>query len=59
MQGIGIGLVKSNLIAKKFNGEIDFTSKYKHGSIFFFSFQIENLNEEELCSYHEKSVEIC
>ena len=40
-QGIGLGLVISKLIVEKFNGKIDFISKYKHGSTFFFSFELE------------------
>ena len=37
-KGIGLGLVISKLIVKKFNGCIDFISKFKKGSTFFFSF---------------------
>ena len=37
-QGIGLGLVISKMIVSKFNGKIDFISKYKKGSTFFFSF---------------------
>jgi len=38
MDGIGLGLVISKMIVEKFNGKIDFISKYKKGSTFFFSF---------------------
>jgi K+-sensing histidine kinase KdpD len=37
-QGIGLGLVISKLIVNKFNGYIDFKSKYKRGSTFFYTF---------------------
>ena len=33
-QGIGLGLVISKLVVNKFNGEIDFISKYQKGSTF-------------------------
>ena len=36
--GIGLGLVISKLIVNKFDGYIDFITKYKHGSTFFFTF---------------------
>ena len=36
--GIGLGLVISKLIVNKFNGYIDFLSKYKKGSTFFYTF---------------------
>ena len=37
--GIGLGLVISKLIVTKFNGYIDFVSKYKKGSTFFYTFE--------------------
>jgi signal transduction histidine kinase len=39
--GIGLGLVISKLIVNKFGGYIDFLSKYRKGSTFFYTFQIE------------------
>jgi signal transduction histidine kinase len=39
--GIGLGLVISKLIVNKFNGYIDFVSKYKKGSTFFYTFEIQ------------------
>ena len=39
--GIGLGLVISKLIVGKFNGIIDFDSKYKKGSTFFYTFELE------------------
>jgi signal transduction histidine kinase len=42
LKGIGLGLVISKLIVSKFNGYIDFISKYEHGSTFFFTFEIED-----------------
>lgn len=38
-KGIGLGLCISKLIVNKFNGEISFTSKYKKGSTFWFTFE--------------------
>lgn len=37
-KGIGLGLVISKLIVGKFNGYIDFISKDKCGSTFFYMF---------------------
>ena len=34
--GIGMGLIVSNMIAGQFGGEVDFVSRYKRGSTFFF-----------------------
>lgn len=38
--GIGLGLVISKLIVTKFGGYIDFVSKHKKGSTFFYTFEI-------------------
>ena len=38
LKGIGLGLVISKLIVSKFNGQIDFISKYEKGSTFFYTF---------------------
>ena len=46
-QGIGLGLVISKLIVNKFNGVIDFLSKYKRGSTFFFTFQLDSITQEQ------------
>jgi signal transduction histidine kinase len=40
-KGIGLGLVISKLIVEKFNGEIHFFSKYKKGTTFFYTFEME------------------
>ena len=40
-EGIGLGLVISKLIVEKFNGTIDFTTEYMHGSTFFFTFELD------------------
>ena len=37
--GIGLGLVISKLIVTKYNGYIDFVSKHKKGSTFFYTFE--------------------
>ena len=41
LKGIGLGLVISKLIVGKFEGYIDFISKYQHGSTFFYTFSID------------------
>lgn len=46
-KGIGLGLVISKLIVNKFNGNIDFRSKYKIGSNFFYTFEIDEFEIEE------------
>ena len=38
--GIGLGLVISQLIVNKFNGKIDFDSKFGEGSSFYFTFEV-------------------
>ena len=45
-KGIGLGLSISNLIVKKFNGAIDFTSEVGVGSNFFFTFELNELHDE-------------
>jgi K+-sensing histidine kinase KdpD len=42
--GIGLGLVISKLIVNKLGGMIDFFSKYREGSTFFYTIQIEKLD---------------
>ena len=46
MNGIGLGLVISKMIVIKFNGFIDFISKYGKGSTFFFTFDIYDYDEK-------------
>lgn len=41
--GIGLGLVISKLIVEKFGGYIDFISKFKKGSTFFYTFEIKEV----------------
>jgi K+-sensing histidine kinase KdpD len=43
-QGVGLGLAVSKLIVNKFNGKIDFISKFRKGSTFFFTFEIEEVD---------------
>ena len=47
-KGIGLGLVISKLIVEKFNGNIDFISKFKKGATFFFSIELEVLEKLEM-----------
>ena len=42
VQGVGLGLVICKLIVNKFDGQIDFISKYKVGSTFFFTFEVDD-----------------
>ena len=51
IQGIGLGLVISKLIVEKFNGKIDFISKYKKGTTFFFSIQLESVDQLEISTF--------
>jgi len=44
--GIGLGLCISKQIVEKFNGIIDFLSKYKVSTTFFFTFDILVYDEE-------------
>ncbi len=46
--GIGLGLVISKMIVNKFNGTIDFTSTYKKGTTFFFTFEHQEFNKNEI-----------
>mgnify|MGYP003911384169 CR=1 FL=1 len=40
--GIGLGLVISKKIVERFNGKINYYSKYKRGTTFFYTFEIED-----------------
>ena len=45
VKGIGLGLVISKMIVNKFGGEIDFVSKFKRGTTFFYTFMLEEFKE--------------
>ena len=47
-KNIGLGLVISKLIVEKFNGSISFISKFKKGSSFTYSIEIELLLESDI-----------
>ena len=47
-KGIGLGLCISNLIVKKFNGMIDFTSEINKGSNFFYTFEVNEISDDKL-----------
>ena len=51
MNGIGIGLVLCKLIVNKFDGQMDFISKYKHGSTFYITFTLDNITKKEIYDY--------
>ena len=46
-KGIGLGLVICKLIVGNFNGQINFYSKYKKGTTFYFTFDVQPLSAEE------------
>ena len=46
--GIGLGLVISQLIIKKFDGIIDFESTYGEGSNFYFTFEVKPFERHEI-----------
>ena len=46
--GIGLGLVICQLIVCQFFGVIGFTSKFRKGSTFFYTFQLESISAQEL-----------
>ena len=41
-KGIGLGLVISKMIIEKFDGVINFISKWKKGTSFFFTIEVED-----------------
>ena len=45
-KGIGLGLVISRLIVSKFNGYMDFVSKFTEGSTFFYTIQLEDVPDD-------------
>ena len=45
--GIGLGLVISQLIIEKFNGKIDFESTFGQGSCFYFTFEVQPFDNLE------------
>ena len=58
ISGIGLGLVISKLIVEKFEGSIDFVSKFKKGTIFFYTFKLDpdfDEIDEQLQALEEKS----
>jgi K+-sensing histidine kinase KdpD len=52
-QGVGLGLVICKLIVEKFEGKIDFISKYNTGSTFFFSIKIDEIESVDFNNYNE------
>jgi signal transduction histidine kinase len=45
VHGVGLGLVICKMIVNKFDGYIDFVSKYKKGSTFFFTMKLDVLDQ--------------
>ena len=52
-KGIGLGLVISRMIVKKFGGQIDFISKFKSGSTFYFTFGVDVVADELMLDNHQ------
>ena len=44
---MGLGLFVSKQIVTKFNGALDFISKFEKGSTFYFSFDLERDDEQD------------
>lgn len=55
VHGVGLGLVICKLIVKKFGGYIDFISKHKKGSTFFFTFETEPADQNLILERAESS----
>lgn len=54
-KGIGLGLVISKMIVEKFDGVINFVSKFQKGTTFYFTFQVCDYSSEELQEFlHDK-----
>ena len=47
-KGIGLGLSISNMIVKKFDGDIDFTSEIGVGSNFYFTFEVNEKIDDQI-----------
>ena len=52
-KSIGLGLVISKLIVNKFNGKIDFISKFKQGSTFSYSIELEPICDLDISTYQK------
>lgn len=48
VKGIGLGLVISRMIVKKFQGDIKFNSKEKKGTVFCFKFLLEKMQDDHV-----------
>ena len=47
-EGMGLGLVICKMIVEQFGGKIDFTSEFKRGSNFYYDFELEDFQIEEM-----------
>ena len=47
IKGIGLGLVISRMIVKKFRGDIQFKSKENKGSVFCFKFLLDEIKNDQ------------
>ena len=55
IQGIGLGLIISKMIVNKFGGQIDFVSKYKKGTTFFYTFLVDKVTQEMVIEHVNKA----
>ena len=53
MNGIGLGLVICKQIVEKFNGVINYYSKYNRGTTFFFTFELNEVTLEDRQNFQE------
>jgi CheY-like chemotaxis protein/anti-sigma regulatory factor (Ser/Thr protein kinase) len=51
--GIGLGLVISKQIVERFNGIINYYSKYKRGTTFFYTFEINKVTQSNFLEYQQ------
>ena len=54
-RGIGLGLVICKMLVEQFQGTINFKSKYKEGSVFFYTFETWSYNERELAEMRNQN----
>ena len=45
VHGVGLGLVICKMIVNKFDGYIDFVSRYGKGSTFFFTMKLDEIDQ--------------
>lgn len=58
VHGVGLGLVICKMIVNKFDGHIDFVSKYKRGSTFFFTMKLDEIDQISEIQQKDTGIEI-